>query len=351
MQKSTAIDPSEFVSDTVFKRDVFSETHSGYLRGGDGERVIRRIVTASPLWTRPLAWILARREIRALKAVRGITGTPTLIATDRDGLMRDWLDGAPIQIARPSDPDWYRGAHRILRELRRRGVTHNDLAKPQNWLMRADGSAAVIDFQLASVHRLKGPLFRLMAYEDFRHLLKQKRAFAPHLMTPTASRILARRSLPSRIWLATGKKLYNFVTRRLLNWSDGEGTHDRIEREGPAIRARLAADPRVGGVALMTYSLPSKGVGLYAFVETALDERQVRALVPGHAIELLQPVEALPRNVDGGLREDVLSLVALNQVTAIEELLAREPDLAAVLRPIVADRRNFTDRRLTHKEG
>ena len=89
-----------FVSETVFKRDVFSETHAGHLTGRGGERVIRRIVTASPIWTRPLAWTLARREIRALRAVRGIEGTPTLISTDRDGLIRDWLDGSPIQIAR-----------------------------------------------------------------------------------------------------------------------------------------------------------------------------------------------------------------------------------------------------------
>jgi serine/threonine protein kinase len=340
----------EFVSETVFKRDVFSETHSGHLRGRDNERVIRRIVTASPIWTRPLAWVLARREIRALKAVRGITGTPTLIATDRDGLLRDWLDGAPIQIARPSDREWYRGAHIILRELRKRGVTHNDLAKPQNWLMRADGSAAVIDFQLASVHRWKSPLFRVMAYEDFRHLLKQKRSFAPELLTPTARRILARRSLPSRIWMASGKKLYNLFTRRVLHWSDGEGTHDRIDREGPAIRAAFQADPRVTGFALLTYSLPAKGVGLYAFVETELDEKAVRAIVPASAIELVQPVAALPRRDDGSVREDVLMLVALNQITQIESLLEREPELSSVLRPIVSARRNFTDRRLTQTE-
>lgn len=350
MSASTLSSSPEFVSETVFKRDVFSETHSGHLRGRGGERVIRRIVTASPIWTRPLAWILARREIRALKAVRGIEGTPTLIATDRDGLMRDWLDGAPIQIARPSGREWYLGAHRILRELRRSGVTHNDLAKPQNWLMRADGSAAVIDFQLASVHRRKGLLYRIMAYEDFRHLLKQKRAFAPELLTPTAKRILARRSLPSRIWMASGKKLYNLFTRKVLHWSDGEGTHDRIDREGPAIRAALEADPRVTGFALLTYSLPAKGVGLYAFVETGLGEKAVRALLPGAAIELVQPVATLPRRADGSVREDVLMLVALNQVTQVEALLEREPELAPVLRPIVADRRNFTDRRLTHTE-
>ncbi len=105
--------------------------------------------------------------------------------------------------------------------MRRMGVTHNDLAKPQNWLMTPEGEAAVIDFQLASVHRRRGAFYRLLAYEDFRHLIKQKRAFASDLMTPTEKRILARRSLPSRIWLATGKKsttssLAAFSTGRMV---------------------------------------------------------------------------------------------------------------------------------------
>ena len=70
--------------------------------------------------------------------------------------------------------------------------------------------------------------------------------------------------------MATGKKAYNFITRRLMNWSDGEGTEDRIERDGPALRATLLDHPRVSAVALCTYALPAKGVGLYAFVETDL---------------------------------------------------------------------------------
>ena len=104
----------------------------------------------------------------------------------------------------------------------------------------------MIDFQLARVHRRRGRLFRVMAREDLRHLLRsRKRAYAPDLLTPSERRMLAQKALPARIWMATGKRLYNFVTRRLMNWSDGEGTEDRIEREGPAIRAALLADARV----------------------------------------------------------------------------------------------------------
>ncbi|WP_273878161.1 hypothetical protein, partial [Serratia liquefaciens] len=73
----------EFVETAVFKRDVFSETRAGYFVGDPETRIIRRVVSAAPWWSKPLAWILARREIRGLKKVRGIEGVPQLLYTDR----------------------------------------------------------------------------------------------------------------------------------------------------------------------------------------------------------------------------------------------------------------------------
>ena len=341
----------EFVETAVFKRDVFSETRAGYFVGEPEKRIIRRVVSAAPWWSKPLAWILARREIRGLKKLRGLEGVPQLIATDRHGLYRSWTEGTPLHLARPTEPQWYRSAHHILRNLRRLGITHNDLAKPQNWLMTPEGNAAIIDFQLASVHRRRGMLYRFMAYEDFRHLIKQKRSFASHLLTPTERRIVARRSLPSRIWLATGKKVYNFITRGIFSWSDGEGTGDRIDNEGPAIIAALKSDPLVSDVALTLYSLPAKGVGIYAFVETSdPDEKRLRARLKSQKVELIQPVSKLPRREDGTIRDDILRLLAMNQMTELDALLQREPEMREMVQTLAANRRNFTDRRITQLE-
>ena len=142
--------------------------------------VLRKLDTV-PWYARPIAWALARKEIRGLRAVQGIDGCPTLVRVDRTGLLRSWTRGTPLQLAQPSDAPWYRDAKRLLREMRRKGVTHNDIAKPQNWLMTPEGRAAVIDFQLASVHRRPGRLFRVMAREDLRHLLRshEQRAASP----------------------------------------------------------------------------------------------------------------------------------------------------------------------------
>lgn len=338
--------PAEFtfVAETVHKRDVFSETISGHLAEDPSQKVVLRKLDGVPFYARPVAWYLARKEIRGLRAVAGVDGTPTLLRVDKTGLLRSWSHGTPLQLAKPAHAQWYKDARRLLREMRRRGVTHNDIAKPQNWLMSPDGRAAVIDFQLASVHRRQGKIFRIMAREDLRHLLKQKRAFAPELLTPAEKNMLARKSIPSQIWMATGKRAYNFITRSLMNWSDGEGTEDRIENDGAAVRSILLAHEKISDIALATYALPAKGVGLYVFAQTDLGDDELRALVPEKQAELVQPVATLPRHADNTPRMDALHLVATNRLDELELLIETDPELGEILRPIIAARLNLTDR-------
>ena len=338
------ISTATFLPETVHKRDIFSETISGRLQGHSDFAVVLRKLDGVPIYARPIAWWLARKEVNGLNAVQGIEGCPVLVRADRVGLLRSWTHGTPLHLSKPSDAAWYRDARRLLRDMRRAGVTHNDIAKPQNWLMTPDGRAAVIDFQLASVHRRRGWVFRVMAREDLRHLLKQKRAYAPNLLTPSELRMLARKSLPTRIWMATGKQLYNFITRRVMHWSDGEGTEDRIERDGPALRTALMDHPKITDLALATFALPAKGVGLYAFVETTLDADALAQAAPTPKPDHIQPVAQLPRHPDGTPRLDALSLIATNRLDELAALQDAEPKLAVALKPIITDRLNLTDR-------
>ena len=332
----------QFVPETVLKRDIFSETIVGHLAEDPGRKVVLRKLDGVPWYARPIAWALARKEVRGLRAVAGIEGVPELLRVDRVGILRGWSDGTPLNLARPATVEWYRDAKRLLREMRARGVAHNDIAKPQNWLMTPEGRAAVIDFQLASVHRRKGRWFRVLAREDLRHLLKQKRAYAGDLLVPSERRMLARKSLPSRIWMATGKRAYNFVTRRLMNWSDGEGTEDRIARDGPALRA-LAERGDIRDIMLCTYALPARGVGVYAFFETDMAADELRALVPEARAELVQGMGEFPRS-EGRVREDILHLIAANRLDELAVLLEGAPELADLVAGIVTGRQNLTDR-------
>jgi hypothetical protein len=132
-----------------------------------------------------------------------------------------------MQVARPRDPSYFRAASRLLRRLHAANVIHNDLAKETNWLVTPEGLPALVDFQLAMTLTKRGPFARALGHDDLRHLLKHKRTYLPELLTARERRILATPSLASRAWMASGKKVYLFVTRRILHWRDREGAGDR----------------------------------------------------------------------------------------------------------------------------
>jgi len=193
-------------------------------RVGEGSNCrIRRNTDDAVFGLRWVARWVAGREARALRALAGIDGLPQLLRLDRHGLERSYIGGQPMQEAKPRDLAYYRAARKLVLALHRRGVAHNDLAKEPNWLVRDDGTPAVIDFQIAWFSPRRSRFFRLLAHEDLRHLLKHKRHYSPNSLTPTERRVLARRSWLARTWKATGKRIYNFVTRRIFNYRDNEG--------------------------------------------------------------------------------------------------------------------------------
>jgi RIO-like serine/threonine protein kinase len=211
----------------LLKKDLFGEIWQ--MSSGGEACIVRDSATASG-WTRWLARRLLRAEARALAALEDLDGTPCLLDFRRDRLTRSYLPGAPMHRARPRDPAYFKTAAQLLRRLHQLDVVHNDLAKEPNLLVRDDGSPAFIDFQLAWFAPGRGRLFRLLAYEDLRHLLKHKRTYCPQCLTQRELRILANPSLPSRAFMSTVKPVYMFATRRLLGWADREGAQDRGER-------------------------------------------------------------------------------------------------------------------------
>lgn len=208
----------------VLKKDLFGQVSR--VRAGDTWRVVRDVRSA-PLATRWIARRLLAREARALAAADGLDGVPALLDASRDTAVRSYLEGQPMQLARPTDPAYFRAAKRLLRQLHRAGIVHNDLAKEPNWIVDAAGRPGIVDFQLAWFSPRPGRTFRLLAREDLRHLLKHKRTYCAASLTRRESALLATPAWPTRVWRATGKRVYLFVTRRLLGWADREGAGDR----------------------------------------------------------------------------------------------------------------------------
>jgi serine/threonine protein kinase len=347
----SAILSARWRESVLLKRDVFSTIERGHFRNDDGETdaVLRRLDQV-PFWSFPLALHLFSRERRALLLARELDVGPKLLWAGKRALVRGFIDGVALHLAKPhGDVAYFRSAKQALRRLHRAGICHNDLAKEQNWLVSRDGRAYLTDFQLAACFKRRSRLFRIAAYEDLRHLLKHKRSYAPAALTPKERKILARKSVVASVWLKTGKKVYQAITRGLFNFTDREGGGRRLVNDAPILLELIRKNPAVRDTAIVAFADRRVGVGLYAFVEAdqVILERQLRGeLASAKGVkppEHIQVVHALPRDAAGKPRTEILQLVAMNQVDLIEPMLRNDAD-RAFLKDLLEQRKNLRDR-------
>jgi hypothetical protein len=350
-REDTAMLSANWTEGVLLKRDVFSTVERGRFRVGSGEvdAVLRRLDQV-PWWSYGLALHLFTRERRALTLARDLHVGPELLWAGKQALVRGFIDGVALHLAKPvGDARYFKSAKLALRKLHRMGVCHNDLAKEQNWLRGSDGLAYVTDFQLAVCFKSRSRLFRIAAYEDLRHLLKHKRSYAPELLTPKEKAILAKKSLPARIWLMTGKKVYRAITRGIFNFTDREGGGRRLVNDAPPLAELIRKNPAVRDVSIVAFADRRTGVGLYAFVEAddVTLETQLQAALSAakgpKPPEHLQVIPALPRDAAGKIRTEILQLVAMNQLDLIEPLMTSDTD-RVFLKGILESRKNLRDR-------
>ncbi|NPU63821.1 serine/threonine protein kinase [Bradyrhizobium sp. 83012] len=335
----------------LLKRDVFSTVERGRFKteAGDVDAVLRRLDEV-PWWSFVLARHLFARERKALTLAKGLSAGPDLLWAGDRALVRGFINGVALHLAKPHGSlAYFRSAKQMMRRLHRAGITHNDLAKEQNWLVGHDGHCYVTDFQLAACFSRRSRLFRIAAYEDLRHLLKHKRTYAPDALTPKERKILARKSLFARIWLMTGKKVYRAITRGIFNFTDREGGGRRLVNDAPVLMELIRRNPGVRDAAIVAFADRRTGVGLYAFVEaeqsaleTQLQDELAAARGPKPP-EHIQVVHALPRDASGRPRTELLQLVAMNQIDLIEPMLTSDSD-RAFLKDILDSRKNLRDR-------
>ena len=335
----------------LLKRDLFSTVERGRFRAERGEvdAVLRRLDQV-PWWSYAVARHLFTRERRALTLARGLDVGPDLLWAGQQALVRGFIDGVALHFARPfGDVDYFRSAKATLRRLHRAGICHNDLAKEQNWLRGSDGRAYLTDFQLAVCFSKRSKLFRAAAYEDLRHLLKHKRTYAAEALTPAERKMLARKSIVARVWLATGKKVYNALTRGVFNFTDREGGGRRLVNDAPILLDLIKANAAVRDAAIVAFADRRTGVGLYAFVESDRPELETQLQTELAAAkgpkppEHIQIAKALPRDRQGRIRTEVLQLVAMNQIDLLEPMMTDAAD-REFLNGILESRKNLRDR-------
>src|SRR5205085_7340710 len=103
----------------VLKRDLFSTVERGRFLAADGEvdAVLRRIDEV-PWWTRLFAAHFLWRERIALAGAGGLGITAPLLFVGRGFLVRGWIDGVALHIARPEgEHGYFRSAKMALRKL------------------------------------------------------------------------------------------------------------------------------------------------------------------------------------------------------------------------------------------
>ncbi len=73
----------------------------------------------------------------------------------------------------------------------------------------------------------RGRLFRLLAREDLRHMLKHKRYYASERLTARERAMLDSPAWTARFWRRVVKPVYHAVTRGLLGWPERAGAEER----------------------------------------------------------------------------------------------------------------------------
>src|SRR5258707_5902110 len=97
-----AVLSARWTEGVLLKRDVFSTVERGRFRDGDGEvdAVLRRLDSVPP-WSFVVARHLFARERRALALARDLDVGPKLLWAGKRALVRGFIDGVALHLAKP----------------------------------------------------------------------------------------------------------------------------------------------------------------------------------------------------------------------------------------------------------
>jgi predicted Ser/Thr protein kinase len=160
---------------------------------------------------------LAAREARQLKRAEGIEGVPRLLAVPGPNVfIREYFPGVPVPAAPPTSSGFYDRLRAIALALHARGITHNDLHKEANVIVRPDGTPGLLDFQLSLTLPRGSTLHRLLAGFDLYHVAKNRRFRTGVEPTGEEAELFRRTRDLRHLHRLLVKKPMNLLTRRLF---------------------------------------------------------------------------------------------------------------------------------------
>lgn len=253
----------EFAFVRLLKQDALGRVE--LVRRAGELAVLRRAQGGKLPGSRWVARRLLARERRALTHLEGLTGVARVLdggsarASHPACLLRSYVPGTPLCLVDALPRDFFERLEDLVRALHERGVCHNDLHKEGNVLVGEDGYPALVDFQLASVHALRGRAFAVRAREDLRHVWKHRSYYLRALGEPDPLAGSAPpRSFVAESWRRFGKPLYRALTRRSSGGSWLASGEPRRGAQGPWPTWSAPVGPRAPTLAGSSPGAPSR---------------------------------------------------------------------------------------------
>jgi predicted Ser/Thr protein kinase len=148
---------------------------------------VKDFAAAPPSFRRWIAPFLIRREMRALRHLRGTSGVPEVYGRlDRYAFAQEYIEGKPIADFEEGelDPSVFPRVQQVIDAIHARGVSHGDLKRRSNLLITPAGGVYLVDFA-ASIIARPGTrwLQKQVALVDDKALPRIKKFAAPELLS------------------------------------------------------------------------------------------------------------------------------------------------------------------------
>ena len=204
----------------TLKIDIFGTI---YLATYQNQTVIIRDLGIKNKLHKIVAKYLNFNEVRILKKINKLYSHnfPKLIKSTSDYTIRSYISGTPInRYPKKLNEAFYNKALNLVKTLHENGIVHNDLEKSENWIVMDNGEPAFIDFQLSKYFSRKTYNIQLLKKIELRHIIKSKKKYCIASLNESELKILKNKNIIHKLVRILIKPIYNFVTRRILNYSD-----------------------------------------------------------------------------------------------------------------------------------
>jgi RIO-like serine/threonine protein kinase len=202
---------------TLLKRGRLAATEKIEFHGEPAVRKTLRMSPRIPGLSGDFDRWLAAREVRQLRRAEGIAGIPRVLSCPAPNVyVREFLAGTALPRAPTPPGAFFDELRAIVLALHERGITHNDLHKEANVIVKGDGRPGLIDFQLSLSPPPGSELFRLLARFDLYHVAKNRRHRTGEPLQGEEAELFRRTQALRRMHRGLVKKPMNLLTRRLF---------------------------------------------------------------------------------------------------------------------------------------